>query len=335
MEAYEKEDVTMKRRVLASILTLLLLLSLTACGGAKMEAPARTEEAAKSEPMAEAPAAGEMNYGSDMMYDAVMEESKSEAGGATVPQEQKLIITARMELETTEFEPAVQGLNDLVAEFGGYFENSSIANRKSGSRWADYTVRVPATRYELFMNQVGELCHETWREASAQNITEAYYDTQGRLKTQQIKLERLQELLSKAELMEDIITIESAISETEWNIDNLSGTLRRYDAKVDYATVNVNLNEVYKLSNVETVPETFGQRLGRAFGNGMKNFVNNVEDLVVSFAYNWIGILIWIGVIAVAVTVVRKRVRRSRLHLPKLGRKSAPVEKNDDKQDEI
>ena len=163
----------MKRRVLASILTLLLL-SLTACGGSKAEAPARTEEAAKSEPMAEAPAAGEMNYGSDMMYDAVMEESKSEAGGATVPQEQKLIITARMELETTEFEPAVQGLNDLVAEFGGYFENSSIANRKSGSRWADYTVRVPATRYELFMNQVGELCHETWREASAQNITEAY-----------------------------------------------------------------------------------------------------------------------------------------------------------------
>ena len=206
----------MKRRVLAGILTLLLLLTLTACGGG-----AKTEEAAKSEPMAEAPAAGEMNYGSDMMYDAVMEESKSEAGGASVPQEQKLIITARMELETTDFEPAVQGLNDLVAEFGGYFENSSIANRKSGSRWADYTVRVPATRYELFMNQVGELCHETWREASAQNITEAYYDTAARLETAEIKLDRLQELLKKADNMADIITIESAISETEYTIESL------------------------------------------------------------------------------------------------------------------
>ena len=315
----------MKRRVLAGILTLLLLLTLTACGGGKAS-PSRTEEAAKSEPMAEAPAAGEMNYGSDMMYDAVTEESKSEAGGAIVPQEQKLIITARMELETTEFEPAVQGLNDLVAEFGGYFENSSVANRKSGSRWADYTIRVPSTRYELFMNQVGELCHETWREASAQNITEAYYDTQGRLKTQQIKLERLQELLSKAELMEDIITIESAISETEWMIDELSGTLRHYDSKVDYATIYINLREVYKLSDVEAVPDTFGQRMGAAFANGMSDFGEFLENLAVSFAYGWIW---WVIVIVAVVVVVRVLRKKGIMRMPLRKKK-----KTDDKQDE-
>ena len=50
----------------------------------------------------------------------------------------------------------------------------------------------------------------------------------------QIKLERLQKLLAQAENMEDIITIESAISETEWNIEDLSGTLRHYDALVDF-----------------------------------------------------------------------------------------------------
>ena len=73
-----------------------------------------------------------------------------------------------------------------------------------------------------------------------------------------------------------------------------------------------------------------GQRLGSAFGNGMRNFVDNMEDLVVFVAYNWIGILIWIAVIAVVVVVVRRKTRRIRL--PKLGRKT--VEKTDDKQDE-
>jgi len=311
----------MKRRFLASLLTLLLLLTLAACGGGKTEEPAKTEEAAK----AEAPSAS-MDYGSDMMYDAVAGESKSESGGANVPQEQKLIITARMELETTEFEPAVQGLNDLVAEFGGYFENSSVANRKSGSRWADYTVRIPSTRYELFMNQVGELCHETWREASAQNITEAYYDTQGRLKTQQIKLERLQELLSKAELMEDIITIEAAISETEWQIDELSGTLRHYDSKVDYATIYINMREVYKLSDVETVPESFGDRLGEAFLSGIGNFGEFLENLAVSLAYGWIW---WLIVIAAVVVVVRVLRKKDILRMPQRKKK-----KTDDKHDE-
>ena len=49
-----------------------------------------------------------------------------------------------------------------------------------------------------------------------------YYDNEARLTTQRTKLERLQELLSKAEAMEDIITIESAISETELQIEYLT-----------------------------------------------------------------------------------------------------------------
>ncbi len=79
--------------------------------------------------------------------------------------------------------------------------------------------------------------------SSAENITEEYYDTDSRLKTAQIKLERLQELLSKADNMADIITIESAISDTEYEIESLSGTLRHYDALVDYATVSLTLSE--------------------------------------------------------------------------------------------
>ena len=54
--------------------------------------------------------------------------------------------------------------------------------------------------------------------------------------------------------MEDIITIESAISETEYEIERLSGTKRHYDALVDYATVTLELREVYRLSGTEDAP---------------------------------------------------------------------------------
>ena len=331
----------MKRKLLAMLLALMMVLTLAACGGSSKSAASKYKEEIATEDVMEmestsASTAGGMadgGYLADMKAEAPKEPASpapetEEGQDSLLPQ--KLIRTAWLELETTEFEEAVQGLTTLTETVGGYFENSSVANRGNGSRWGNYTIRVPAEQYEVFLNRAGELCHETWRETSQEDVSEVYYDTAGRLKTQQIKLERLQALLAQATAMEDIITIESAISETEWNIDNLSGTLRRYDAKVDYATVNVNLNEVYKLSNVETVPETFGQRLGNAFGNGMRNFVDNVEDLVVFVAYNWIGILIWIAVIAVVVVVVRRKTRRIRL--PKLGRKT--VEKTDDKQDE-
>ena len=70
--------------------------------------------------------------------------------------------------------------------------------------------------------------------------------------------------------MEDIITIESAISETQESIDRLSGSLQHYDSMVDYATVYINLNEVYQLSTVQETPAGFAQRLGNAFAGGWR-----------------------------------------------------------------
>ena len=294
----------MKRRPFALTLALVLVLSLAACGGSK-----------SMEFTAEAPsAAADMAYPveTEMAEEYLGFDSGSTAtGGAAYPTGQKLIRTARMELETTAFEEAVRGLTDLTEQMGGYFESSSVGKRSNG-RWAEYTVRVPAEKYQAFLDQAGELCHETWRDAQQEDISERYYDAEGRLKTQQIKLERLQALLAKAEKMEDIITIESAISETEQTIDDLSGTLRRYDGKVDYATVYITLSEVYKLSTVEEVPDSFGTRLGTAFSQGLANFVDGLENLAVALAYGWLWVLVLAVVVFAAVRVLRKRRRTRR-----------------------
>lgn len=294
----------MKRKLFALTLALLLVLSLAACGGSK-----------SAEFTAEAPAAA-----ADMAYPAETEMAEeylgfdsgsTASGGAAYPAGQKLIRTAQMHLETTSFEEAVQSLTDLTEQMGGYFESSSVGKRSNG-RWAEYTVRIPAEKYQTFLDQAGALCHETWRDAQQDDISERYYDTQGRLKTQQIKLERLQALLAKAENMEDIITIESAISETEQMIDDLSGTLRHYDGQVDYATVSISLSEVYKLSNVEDVPDSFMSRLGKAFTGGWANFTDAIENFAVALAYGWMWVLLLAVVAVVLVRILRKRRRAAK-----------------------
>lgn len=298
----------MKKKLLTLSTVLALLLTLTACGAASKE----TYAAAPSSPAAGADTnfkAEEEYYGGDMGM-AVTESTADSAGAVSG---QKLIRTASLEMETLEFETTTASLTTLVADMGGYIENSSLRNRGSGYRYASYVVRIPADRYEEFLNQAGSLCHETWRSTSQEDISELYYDTQGRLKTQQIKLERLQDLLSQAVTMEDIITIESAISETEMLIDSYSGTLRHYDGKVDYATIDISINEVYKYSNTEEAPTTFGQRMGNAFTQGWANFLDALEDLAVSFAYSWMWWLLFGGLAVVLVRVVRRKERRFRL----------------------
>ena len=262
----------MKRTLALFLSALMLLALLTGCGGKAAprdsaagsdymmtnQSYAKTDESfAYDEP--EAPAA-DADYGWD--------DGQTLTGG-TVPQsDAKMIYRASIEVQTQDYTTSEAAITELVKSCGGYFESKSLSNRSSGYRYGEFTVRVPAAEYEHFCEQVGSLCHVTYMSSSAENITEEYYDTDSRLKTAQIKLERLQELLSKADNMADIITIESAISDTEYEIESLSGTLRHYDALVDYATVSLTLSETYKLDENEGAPLTFGARIARAFTNG-------------------------------------------------------------------
>lgn len=308
----------MKRRSLAGLAALLLALALAACGGGAADSAVSTDASvAMDDVQMEAPM--ETAYGGESYETASAMAAEDGAVRAV-----KMIRTATLSMETTAFDDAVAGLSGLTERLGGYYENSSIWSGGSGYRWADYTVRVPAERYRAFLEQAGGLCHLISSDESQKDVSEVYYDTQGRLKTQQIKLERLQALLAKAERMEDIITIESAISETEQQIDDLSGTLQHYDALVDYATVYISIQEVYKLSNVEEVPDSFASRIGSAFTSGWAAFTDGVEDLVVALAYGWMWVVLLAVIAAAAVRVLRKR-RGGAAPRPK---------KQDDKTDE-
>ena len=197
--------------------------------------------------------------------------------------------------------PVMKIIKERQDEIDGMYSEANQAKASAEALQSEYEAKLSdaqATSERIVKEAV------TRGQAREEEITEAYYDTAGRLETQKIKLERLQELLSKAELMEDIITIESAISETEWQIDNLSGTLRHYDSKVEYATVNINLREVYKLSNVEDVPETFGERISNSFSRGLSDFADTMENLAVGFAYSWMWWLLGAAVVAVLIRVV-------------------------------
>ena len=281
------------KRGLAMLAALVLLVSLmSGCGGGGDTASSTTvsEDMAATEE-----AAGSGSYGGNMM--AQMPESAEGAdGGEDRLQNAKMIYTADLTVETTAFDDAASSLRQMVEDMGGYFETASLYNRGGDYRSASYTIRVPADQFQNLLTQVGELCHVVRKEESGDNIGEEYYDVESRLVTQQTKLERLQTLLSQAETMEDIITIESAISDTELTIEQLTGTLRRYDSLVDYSTVNITLEEVYKLSNAEEPPTSFASRLGKAFAAGWNGFVGVLEALVMILAYAWVPVVLLLAV---------------------------------------
>lgn len=332
----------MKKRLFALLWSAMLLLSLAACGGSAkggdMNSAAQT-----------APSASDaVHFATDEKYDMPMEEMgwesdampapepESPEGGyggmngsyGGVPANAKIIYTADMSLETKEFDEAQQALEDVVNELGGYFESRSV-NQGGHYRSLDCTVRVPVKNFITFLDRAGETAHVTNRSEYLEDVSEAYYDQEARLATQRIKLERLQELLGKAENMADIITIESAISETELQIEYLTGSLRQYDSQINYSTVSIYLREVYRLSTDEEAPVTFGDRIASAFSSGLSSGVANLDDFAIFVVRNWLSLLILIAVIAAAVLFFRRRRSRKKMAAPPL-----PVEKDAVKADE-
>lgn len=308
----------MKRRSLAILCTLALLAALlTACGGASGSSGGTSTDSggtASSSPAEDSPADRGGSYWAPEVFDESEDmgyggEDYAASGG--IPSNSrldnaKIIYTANLEMETTAYSDCASNLETLVEQMGGYMEYASASSPGSGYRSGNYTVRIPSAQFQSFLHSVGNIGHITYQDKSGENISEQYYDTESRLVTQRTKLERLQALLARAESMEDIITIENAIAETELAVEQLSGELRRYDALVDFATVSIHLYEVARLSTTEQTPPTFSDRLGTAFRESWQGFCDFLEAFAIFLAHAWVGILL-LGILAAFIVIVVRR----------------------------
>lgn len=281
----------MKKRLLP--LFLALLLSLSACGSSS----------GGSDSSALAGNASADNGWAEAAMDAA-----DTAGGAdfsAVRRNAKLILNADLSLETQDFEKSAADIEKMTAEAGGYIESSGTYG-DTGSRSANYTLRVPQEKFEQFYAQLGENMHVVSRSRSSEDVTEQYTDIETRLATLQTKHERLLSLLEKADKMEDIIALENALADCEYEIDSLTGSKRRYDDLVGFSTFYINLREVQTLT--ATADGTgFGAQLTQAAKTGARGLADVVRGTILGVVMFWPAVILVIAGTAAGVILHRRR----------------------------
>ena len=170
----------------------------------------------------------------------------------------KLIRTVYLSLQTTEFDSVLSNLSEKTAELGGYIENSSVSGHSyyyNNTRYASYTIRIPTAELNQFVDVVSEIGNVTQKNESVEDVTLQYVDVESRKKVLETEQERLMELLSSAENMEDLLAIESKLSEVRYELENYGSQLRMLDNQIDYSTVNVDVDEVERIT--ETGEKSF------------------------------------------------------------------------------
>ena len=187
-------------------------------------------------------------------------EGAISAIGDTSP-DRKIIRNADITLETKEFDDSVAKLQSIVDELGGYISQANVYvhNSRYELHSADYTVRIPAEKFDQFLVYREDVGTVSSTNVWTDDVTDSYYDMEARLESLETKRTRLLELLEQAETMENIIALESELSNTIYEIESLTGSLRRLDDQISYSTIYVYISEVREVTEPVTMPRTLGE----------------------------------------------------------------------------
>lgn len=322
------------------------ILILSGCGGKKYEtaaeAPAMSQESYNSY---------DGGYYSDTVMDTeIAEEAPAEeyleteegsgisstAGIDSITStSQKLIKTVSMTMETKEFDPLIENIRSKVEELGGYIESSEVSGSSYysvyESRYAWMTLRIPSDRLDGFVTIVSELGNVVNKNEFVQDITLQYVDVESHKKALETEQNRLLELLEKAESMEDIIAIESRLSEVRYELQSYGSTLRTFDNQVSYSTVELNIREVERVAPV--VEElTFFQEIQYRLSDNFYDIGQGFRNFAIWFISSLPYLVIWAVIIVVLVLLVRKFVFRRNVFKGK--KKERKKEQAEEKKEE-
>lgn len=302
------------RKLLAVCAVMMAAGLLGGCSSDSSSGPASSPGSASGEAKSE--------YGVSYQLDSSMEKEEiaNDAQGSAAESTQvqqsgkKLIKTVDMTVETKEFDKLMKELTAKAEQLGGYVENLNTYN---GSAYSDYrssksaslTIRIPREGLDDFLNTLSETGNVVSRSEREEDITLTYVDLESRRDSLQTEYTRLMELLEKAESIEDIIVLEERLSNVRYQLESMVSQLRTFDNKIDYSTVNLNIEEVQVLTPAGE-EDTWGRITG-GFTSSLKNIGNGIKESAIWFLAKSPYLIIWAVIIIAIIIIIRRIIKKS------------------------
>lgn len=294
----------MKKPVALTLAVMMVLALFSGCAGSsKTDAARPREEAAAEDVYVESPA---------LMENGVTMDSASQSGSSIPDTDQKLIKTVRMDVETEDMEALLPQISEKINALGGYVEEQELYNGSSyssyRSRSANLTIRIPAADLSSFVEGIKGVSNVVNYNESTENVTLTYVATESRVKALETEQERLLELMDKAENLSDLLEIEARLTDVRYELENVTSQLRVLSNRVDYATIHLYISQVRVYTEVE--PQTVWQRIGSGFKENLHDIGEDLTDFFVWLVTYSPQLIVWALVIAVAVTVAKKKLAK-------------------------
>jgi len=234
---------------LLAVSATALLLSLTACSGGSDDLGTTSTEGggdvaadmdaggaggASAPDAAEAPAESGRADGSDGAPDAVQ--------AVDLTTQQALIRTGAVALRSDDVGQTRYDVQVLVDEHGGQVGDDKTETDKSGEPLRSRMVlRVPADDFDEVMESLARLATLASTTTSSEDVTTQLIDVEARIKVQRASVQRVRQLLTRAESIRDIMAIEAEIAQRQAELDSLGQQQAYLADQTSMATLKVNI----------------------------------------------------------------------------------------------
>jgi hypothetical protein len=303
--------------MLVLAMCLATALSLTSCGSSIGARSASEESATYSSDYTDSGAVAENDYDTDelALEDGAGGVSSAKSTSFTSTENtpagkdknQKLIYSADVSVDTTDYQKSVTALRDLMntCEAFAEYENEYVYSGQD-LHSLQVTLRVPVEHYdELMAGMDGLGGTVTNRSSRVTNITRSYSDNEAVIEGLEIQEKRLLEMMEQADTVEDMLLVEERLSEVQTELNQAKTSRESMDTDVSLSTVSVSISEVrYETTTAHT---SYLTRVVTAFQDMCEGFVEWLGDLFIGLIYA-IPTIIIVGVVVVLLR--RRRLRR-------------------------
>jgi hypothetical protein len=218
------------------------LLSLTACsGGSDSGTPADTQ-------VAEGGGAGGDAAVPEAASAADADGAAKDASGSTarnaadLVEQQAVIKNGAVSLRSDDVGKTRFDVQALLDEHNGQIADEQTETDETGSALRSRMVlRVPAADFDDVMAELGRLAQLASTTSSAEDVTTQVIDVDAQIKVQEASVQRVRQLLTRAQSIRDIMAIESELANRQAQLDSLTQQQAYLKNQTSLATIKVSI----------------------------------------------------------------------------------------------
>lgn len=232
-----------------------------------------------------------------------------DAGGAVAREAsipglpERVIKTAdlRLEVEEGALGDALREGREIAEAAGGFVLSTSVSGARE--RMGDFTIRVPAERFDETLSSLEDLGKVVGEVVEGQDVSQEFVDLEARLRNATAQEEVLFGLYERSETIADTIRVQRELEDVQLEIERLRGRLRFLEDRTDLSTISVSLTE-------DGVVVAGDGPFEKAWDTARKTFVAVVSGVIVGAGFV-APIALFAVVLYLVFRLVRPRLQRA------------------------